>query len=189
MRGIRSSARTNLTKARKTREATGSIVDILPGARGLTQDQWHKIKNRRQRLVLCRLMIDLMRGVCILQRALWYAPRDFLYRLMRGPRPYGWQAVFGRQNNSVYACPTQHCHTQARSIAALGLNLSSGPSILPARQSAQFIYRRAKLPNIAPASEQGHRGIDHFAHFAGLTASVQMKQSIDRRLAAARDAL
>ena len=30
---------------------------------GLTQDQWHKIKNRRQRLVLCRLMIDLMRGV------------------------------------------------------------------------------------------------------------------------------
>ena len=63
MRGIRSSARTNLTKARKTREATGSIVDILPGARGLTQDQWHKIKNRRQRLVLCRLMIDLMRGV------------------------------------------------------------------------------------------------------------------------------
>jgi hypothetical protein len=55
--------RTHLTKARKTREATGSIVDILPGARGLTQDQWHKIKNRRQRLVLCRLMIDLMRGV------------------------------------------------------------------------------------------------------------------------------
>ena len=36
---------------------------------------------------------------------------------------------------------------------------------------------------------QGHRGIDHFGHFAGLTASVQMKQSIDRRLAAARDAL
>ena len=29
----------------------------------MTQDQWHKIKNRQQRLVLCRLMIDLMRGV------------------------------------------------------------------------------------------------------------------------------
>jgi len=30
---------------------------------GLAQDQWHKIKNARQRLVLCRLMIDLMRTV------------------------------------------------------------------------------------------------------------------------------
>jgi hypothetical protein len=29
----------------------------------LAQDQWHKIKNARQRLVLCRLMIDLMRTV------------------------------------------------------------------------------------------------------------------------------
>jgi hypothetical protein len=34
---------------------------------------------------------------------------------------------------------------------------------------AQFIYQRAKLPNIAPASQQGHRGIDRFGHFAGLT--------------------
>ena len=31
---------------------------------------------------------------------------------------------------------------------------------------------------VATASEQGDRGIDHFGHFAGLTASVQMKQSI-----------
>ena len=51
------------------------------------------------------------------------------------------------------------------------------------------ISRHAELPGIAPASQQGHRGIDHFGHFAGLTASVQMKQSIDRRLAAARDTL
>jgi hypothetical protein len=29
----------------------------------MTHDQWHKIKNGRQRLVLSRLMIDLMRGV------------------------------------------------------------------------------------------------------------------------------
>ena len=29
----------------------------------MAQDQWHKIKNARQRLVLCRLMIDLMRTV------------------------------------------------------------------------------------------------------------------------------
>jgi CRP-like cAMP-binding protein len=29
----------------------------------LAQDPWHKIKNARQRLVLCRLMIDLMRTV------------------------------------------------------------------------------------------------------------------------------
>jgi hypothetical protein len=36
-------------------------------------------------------------------------------------------------------------------------------------KAAQFIYRRAKLPSIAPASEQGHRGIDHLGHFAGLT--------------------
>jgi hypothetical protein len=63
MRDIRSSARTNPTKARNTREATGSIVDFPTGGAGLTQDQWHKIKNKRQRLVLCRLMIDLMRGV------------------------------------------------------------------------------------------------------------------------------
>ena len=63
MRGIRSSARTNPTKARNSREATGSIVDFPTRGAGLTQDQWHKIKNRRQRLVLCRLMIDLMRGV------------------------------------------------------------------------------------------------------------------------------
>ena len=29
----------------------------------LPQDQWHKIKKARQRLVLCRLMIDVMRTV------------------------------------------------------------------------------------------------------------------------------
>ena len=60
---VRSSARTNPTKARETRKATSSIVDFLTRGAGLTQDQWHKIKNRQQRLVLCRLMIDLMRGV------------------------------------------------------------------------------------------------------------------------------
>ena len=63
MRGIRSSARTNPTKAWNTREATGSIVDFPIRGAGLTQDQGHKIKNKRQRLVLCRLMIDMMRGV------------------------------------------------------------------------------------------------------------------------------
>jgi hypothetical protein len=63
MRGIRSTARTNPTKAWETRKATGSIVDFPTRGAGLTQDQWHKIKNKRQRLVLCRLVIDLMRGV------------------------------------------------------------------------------------------------------------------------------
>jgi biotin operon repressor len=29
----------------------------------MTQDHWHRIKRSRQRLVLCRLMIDLMRTV------------------------------------------------------------------------------------------------------------------------------
>jgi hypothetical protein len=29
----------------------------------LSQDQWHKIKEARQRLVLCRLMIDIMRSL------------------------------------------------------------------------------------------------------------------------------
>jgi hypothetical protein len=29
----------------------------------LVQDDWHKIKKARQRLVLCRLMIDIMRTV------------------------------------------------------------------------------------------------------------------------------
>jgi hypothetical protein len=29
----------------------------------MTQDHWHRIKKSRQRLVLCRLMIDLMRTV------------------------------------------------------------------------------------------------------------------------------
>jgi hypothetical protein len=29
----------------------------------LSQDQWHKIKEARQRLVLCRLMIGIMRTV------------------------------------------------------------------------------------------------------------------------------
>src|SRR6516225_2313673 len=30
-------------------------------ARALTQDHWRKIRNARQRLVLCRLMVDIMR--------------------------------------------------------------------------------------------------------------------------------
>ena len=59
--GILSSARTKPMKARKTRDC--SIVDFPTRGAGLTQDQWHKIKNKRQRLVPCRLMIDLMRGV------------------------------------------------------------------------------------------------------------------------------
>jgi hypothetical protein len=41
---VRPHARTNPTKARKTREATDSIVDFPTRGAGLTQDQWHKIK-------------------------------------------------------------------------------------------------------------------------------------------------
>ena len=31
--------------------------------RGLAQDPWRKVRNARQRLVLCRLMVDIMRTV------------------------------------------------------------------------------------------------------------------------------
>src|SRR5215831_1996374 len=38
-------------------------ADMQTRAQGLAQDHWRKIKKSRQRLVLCRLMIDLMRTV------------------------------------------------------------------------------------------------------------------------------
>ena len=54
----------------------------------LDQDRWRQIKKGPQRLVLCRLVIDLMRTVhgCLRAgwRALWRAPGNFLHRLMRG---------------------------------------------------------------------------------------------------------
>jgi hypothetical protein len=49
-------------------------------------DHWHKIKKARQRLVLCRLMIDMMRtvhGAYAPVSEPFGAPRDFLHRLMR----------------------------------------------------------------------------------------------------------
>jgi hypothetical protein len=55
---------------------------------------------------------------------------------------------------------------------------SPGPSLLHTRENAQFPYRYAKLPTSPTLSERGDTGIDHLGHFAGLTASVQMKQSI-----------
>ena len=50
-------------------------------------DHWRKIKKARQRMVLCRLMIDMMRTVhgayAPVSESVWHAPRDFLHRLMR----------------------------------------------------------------------------------------------------------
>ena len=49
---------------------------------------------------------------------------------------------------------------------------------LHTRDGAQFPYRHAKLRTGPMHPEQGDTGIDRFGHFAGLTASLRMKQSI-----------
>ena len=117
------------TKARKTREATRPK---------LTQDQWHKIKNKRQRLVLCRLVIDLMPGV----HTAYASPASEPFGTRLETFFIGLCVARGHMDGKPFSVAkiaaymrgaTQHRHTQARSIAALGLNLSSGPSILPAR--------------------------------------------------------
>jgi hypothetical protein len=42
----------------------GVAMTILENVvRGLAQDQWRKVRNARLKLVLCRLMIDIMRTV------------------------------------------------------------------------------------------------------------------------------
>jgi biotin operon repressor len=51
----------NLVSPLLPESAQGGNHDHTMRACGLSQDQWHKIKEARQRLVLCRLMIDIMR--------------------------------------------------------------------------------------------------------------------------------
>ena len=79
------------------------------------QDRWPKIKKARQRLVLYRLMIDIMRTV---HGA--YAPvsepfgtrlRNFLRRLMRGAWRHRRQAIFCRQDRCLYAHAPYYSHT------------------------------------------------------------------------------
>jgi hypothetical protein len=67
------------------------------------------------------------------------------------------------------------CERVERSARSLcwGLIESPGPSLLHAREDAQFSFRHAKLPTGPTHSEQGDTGIDRFGHFAGLTASPQ----------------
>jgi hypothetical protein len=86
--------------------------------------------------MLCRLMIDMMRGVHTA-----YAPANEPF----GTRPeaffIGVCVALGHMDGkpfsvakiAAYARATEHCHTQAKSIAKLGLNLPPGTSILPAR--------------------------------------------------------
>ena len=102
----------------------------------MAQHHSRAIKKARQRLMLCRLMIDMMRGVHTA-----YAPANEPFGTRLEAFFIGVCVALGHMDGkpfsvakiAAYARATEHCHTQARPIAKLGLNLPPGPSLLHAR--------------------------------------------------------
>jgi len=114
----------------------------------LAKDRRRKIKKARQRLVLCRLMIDIMRTV---HGA--YAPVS---------EPFGTRLEtffialcvalgdidgkpFSVAKIAAYMRVPRTTVMQARAAAGLGSDRSPRPLLLHARKDAQFPYRYTKL--------------------------------------------
>jgi hypothetical protein len=90
----------------------------------LPQDQWHKIKKARQRLVLCRLMIDVMRTVhgayAPLSEPFGTRLETFFIGLCVALGDIEGEAIFCRQDCCVYARAPHDSDTQAQAVAKLG---------------------------------------------------------------------
>jgi hypothetical protein len=159
----------------------GVAMTILENVvRGLAQDQWRKVRNARLKLVLCRLMIDIMRTV---HGAYTPAGEPFRARLeiffialcvaigdIEG-KPFS-----SRQDCRLHARTPYYRHTQARPAAKLGprsiagaatitcslgrkLGLVLGPRAFcgltlcgQGRADTQFPHRYAELPTGAAHS-------------------------------------
>ena len=120
------------------------------GRERLAQDHWHKIKKARQRLVLCRLMIDLMRTVHGT-----YAPASEPFGTRLETFFIGLCVAIGDMEGKPFSVakiaaymrvPRTTVIRRLDRAAKLGSDRSPGPSLLHARKDAQFSYRHAKLP-------------------------------------------
>jgi hypothetical protein len=137
----------------------------------MAQDHWRKVEKARQRLVLCRLMINIMRSV---HGA--YAPAKEPFGVRLETFFIGLCIGLGDLDGSPFSVATIATYmrvprtTVTRRLAQLqswGLIDRRGRNYY--LHETQFSHGLAKLPSGARRSEQGYRGIDRFGHFAGLT--------------------
>src|SRR6516225_421553 len=121
--------------------------------RGLEQTHWRKIKNAPQRLVLCRLMIDIMRTVHST-----YAPAGERF----GTRLETFFIALCVALGDIEGKPLSMAKITAYMrvprttvIRRLDRLRTQGSSLLHTREDAQFFSWHAQLPTGSTHSEQG----------------------------------
>ena len=135
-------------------------------------NHWREIKKARQRLVLCRLMIDMMRSV---HGA--YAPASEPFGTRLETFFIGLCVALGDFDAKPFSVAKIAAYmrvprtTVIRRLDRLqnwGLVERRGRHYYIREKGAQFSDRYSKLRTSPTHSEQGDPGIDHFGHFAGL---------------------
>ena len=139
----------------------------------MTQDRRREIKKGPQRMVLCRLVIDLLRSV----HGSYAPPAEAFGTRIETFFIAGCVAIGDIEGKpfsvaKIAAYMRVLRTTVIRRLKVLqSWGLIDRPPLLFAREDAQFPYRHAKLRTGSTHAEQGHTGTDRFGHFAGLTAT------------------
>jgi hypothetical protein len=116
----------------------------------MPRDEWEKIKHARQREVICRLMIDLMRNV---HGA--YAPKSepfgtrieaFFIALCVAigdvdGKPFSVSKIAGYMRGSA-----RYGHAHTGTATGVGLGATPWPLLFPAAKDTQFPHRPPELP-------------------------------------------
>ena len=125
---------------------------------GLAQNHWRKIKSAPQRLVLCRLMIDIMRTV---HGA--YAPDTDRFGTRLETFFIGLCVALGDiEGKPLTVAKVAVYMSVPRTTVIRRLNQlqksnrTPSPSLLHSGEDAQFFYWHAKLPTGATHSGQGY---------------------------------
>src|SRR6516162_6357825 len=134
---------------------------------------WRKIKKARQRLVLCRLMIDMMRTV---HGA--YAPASerfgtrletFFIALCVALGDIDGKPFSVAKIAAYMRVPRTTVIRRLNRLQSWGLIDRRGRRCYIRKKTLNFPYRSTKLRTGPTHPEQGDTGIDRFGHFAGLT--------------------
>jgi hypothetical protein len=138
----------------------------------LAQAKARKVEKARQRLVLCRLMIDIMRSVHSA-----YAPTKDPFGVRLETFFIGLCIGVGDLDGKPFSVAKIAAYMRVpRTTVTRRLAQLQSWGLIDRRGRNYYLHEKtlnshgpAKLPSGARRSEQGYRGIDHFGYFAGLT--------------------
>jgi len=147
----------------------------------MAQDHWRKIKEGQQRLVLCRLMIDIMRTV---HGA--YAPMTEPFGTRLETFFIGLCVAVGDFDGKPFSVAKIAGYMRVpRTTVIRRLDRLQNWGLIERRGRYYYLHERTLNSLIGMRSyqqvrrlQQGYRAIDRFGHFAGLTATHDWNNSL-----------